>query len=87
KYTDEVGRLWISLCNFYIKQGLFEKARDTFEEGLSRISTARDFSLIFNAYLKFEEELVTSMIQLEDEKDELSFFSKIFQNDNNYYFW
>ena len=70
KYTDEVGRLWISLCNFYIRQGLFDKARDIFEEGISKISTARDFSLIFNAYLKFEEEVVKNILELENEVEE-----------------
>jgi pre-mRNA-splicing factor SYF1 len=70
KYTDEVGRLWVSLCNYYIRQGLFDKARDIFEEGLSKITTARDFSLIFNAYLKFEEEVVKNLLELENEEDE-----------------
>ena len=70
KYTDEVGRLWVSLCNFHIRQGLFDKARDIFEEGLSKISTARDFSLIFNAYLKFEEEVVKNLLELENEEEE-----------------
>lgn len=71
KYTDEVGRLWVSLCNFYIRQGLFDKARDIFEEGLSKISTARDFSLIFNAYLKFEEEVFKNIVELENEEEDL----------------
>jgi pre-mRNA-splicing factor SYF1 len=70
KYTDEVGRLWVSLCNYYIRQGLFDKARDIFEEGLSKITTARDFSLIFNAYLKFEEEVVKNLLELENEEEE-----------------
>ena len=71
KYTDEVGRLWVSLCNYYIKQGLLEKARDIFEEALSKVSTARDFSLVFNSYLKFEEELVTSMIKIQEEEEKI----------------
>lgn len=71
KYTDEVGRLWVSLCNFFIRQGLFDKARDIFEEGLSKISTARDFSLIFNAYLKFEEEVFKNILELENEEEDL----------------
>ena len=32
KFTDEVGRLWTSLADFYIRRGLFEKARDVYEE-------------------------------------------------------
>ena len=38
---------------------MFEKARDIFEEALSAITTARDFGVIFNAYSKFEEQLVS----------------------------
>lgn len=70
KYTDEVGRLWVSLCNYNIRQGLFDRARDIFEEGLSKISTARDFSIIFNAYLKFEEEVVKNLLELDNEEEE-----------------
>jgi pentatricopeptide repeat protein len=54
KFTDEVGRLWTSLADFYIRRGLFEKARDVYEEGLSTVITVRDFSLIFDAYTQFE---------------------------------
>lgn len=71
KYTDEVGRLWVSLSNYYIKLGLFEKARDIFEEALTKVSTARDFSLVFNSYLKFEEELITSMIEIQEEEEKI----------------
>lgn len=55
KYTDEVGKLWIYLAEYYIRLGLFGKARDVFEEALANITTARDFGIIFNAYMKFEE--------------------------------
>ena len=33
KFTDEVGRLWTSLADYYIRQAMFEKARDVYEEG------------------------------------------------------
>lgn len=55
KYTDEVGKLWIFLADYYTRLGLFGKARDVFEEALATITTARDFGIIFNAYMKFEE--------------------------------
>ena len=58
KYTDEVGNLWVTLANYYIKMGLIEKAREIFEEALEKILTVRDFSLIFNAYLNFEQEMM-----------------------------
>ena len=58
KYTDEVGNLWVTLANYYIKMSLIEKAREIFEEALENILTVRDFSLIFNAYLNFEQEMM-----------------------------
>ncbi|GJT85802.1 pre-mRNA-splicing factor SYF1, partial [Tanacetum coccineum] len=35
KYNDEVGRLWTSLADYYIRRKLLEKARDVFEEGMT----------------------------------------------------
>ena len=58
KYTDEVGNLWVTLANYYIKIGLIEKAREIFEEALEKILTPRDFSLIYNSYLNFEQEMM-----------------------------
>ncbi len=31
----QVGRLWTSLADYYIRRGMFEKARDIYEEGLT----------------------------------------------------
>lgn len=33
----QVGRLWTSLADYFIRQGLFEKARDVYEEGLTTV--------------------------------------------------
>jgi pentatricopeptide repeat protein len=37
----QVGRLWTSLADYYIRRGLFEKARDVYEEGLGSVMTVR----------------------------------------------
>ena len=58
KYTDEIGNLWVTLANYYIKIGLIEKAREVYEEALEKVLTVRDFSLIFNSYLNFEQEMM-----------------------------
>ncbi|KAG1676470.1 hypothetical protein FOA52_002290 [Chlamydomonas sp. UWO 241] len=50
KFTDEVGRLWTSLADYYIRRSMFEKARDIYEEGITSVLTVHDFSLIFDAY-------------------------------------
>lgn len=35
-----MGRLWTSLADFFIRQALFEKARDVYEEGLTTVSSS-----------------------------------------------
>jgi len=37
KYTDEVGNLFVCLADYFIRQGLFERARDIFEEALDNL--------------------------------------------------
>lgn len=63
KFTDEIGNLWVCLAEFYIKQGLFDMGRDTFEEALESVATARDFGVVYSAYLKFEEDFVTVLME------------------------
>jgi len=73
KFSDEVGRLWTSLAEYYIRRGLHEKARDVFEEGMSTVITVRDFSVIFDSYLQFEESMLAYKMEdmdMSDEEDE-----------------
>ncbi|XP_008547181.2 pre-mRNA-splicing factor syf1 homolog [Microplitis demolitor] len=55
RYTDQVGSLWNSLADYYIRSGLFERARDIYEEAIQTVSTVRDFTQVFDAYSQFEE--------------------------------
>lgn len=66
----QVGRLWTSLADYYIRQGMMEKARDVYEEGLNTVTTVRDFSLIFDTLTHFEESLIAYKMQQADEEDE-----------------
>lgn len=70
KFTDEVGRLWTSLADYYIRRGLFEKARDVFEEGMTTVVTVRDFSVIFDGYSRFEESVLAAHMESLDIGDE-----------------
>lgn len=70
KFTDEVGRLWTSLADYYIRRSLFEKARDVFEEGMTTVVTVRDFSVIFDAYSQFEESVIAHKMESLDLSDE-----------------
>ncbi|KAJ3698708.1 hypothetical protein LUZ61_002413 [Rhynchospora tenuis] len=71
KFTDEVGRLWTSLADYYVRRGLYEKARDIFEEGISTVITVRDFSVIFDAYAQFEQSALAAKLEAaEDDSDD-----------------
>lgn len=70
KFTDEVGRLWTSLADYYIRRNLPEKARDIFEEGMTTVVTVRDFSVIFDAYSQFEESMLALKMENLDISDE-----------------
>ncbi|CAH2044591.1 unnamed protein product [Thlaspi arvense] len=74
KFTDEVGSLWTSLADYYIRKNLLEKARDIYEEGMMKVVTVRDFSVIFDVYSRFEESTVAKRMEMmssSDEEDEM----------------
>ncbi|KAJ3656454.1 hypothetical protein Zmor_015530 [Zophobas morio] len=55
RYTDQLGHLWNSLATYYVRSGLFERARDIYEEAIQTVTTVRDFTQVFDAYAQFEE--------------------------------
>lgn len=57
RYTDQVGILWTSLADFYIRSGNVSRARDVYAEAISTVITVRDFSQTFDAYAEFEQSL------------------------------
>jgi pre-mRNA-splicing factor SYF1 len=70
-YEDQAGRLWTGLATYWIKRGEFDRARDTFEQGIKSVLTIRDFTQIFDAYAEFGESLISAMMEsLENEEDE-----------------
>ncbi|RYY35268.1 hypothetical protein EON62_02630, partial [archaeon] len=62
-FTDEVGRMWCALAEYYVRLTQFEKARDVYEEALEAVTTVRDFATVFDAYTQFEEALLTIKLQ------------------------
>lgn len=71
RFSDEVGRLWTRLADYYIRAGQFEKARDVYEEAIHAVITVRDFTVVFDAYAKFEESmLMAKMNSLEEDEDD-----------------
>ncbi|CAA7025986.1 unnamed protein product [Microthlaspi erraticum] len=73
KFKNEVGMLWTSLADYYIRKNLLEKARDIYEEGMMKVVTVRDFSVIFDVYSRFEESTVAKRMEMmsSDDEDEI----------------
>jgi len=69
RFSDETGRLWCSLAEFFIKLGQFDRAQDIFEEGVREVATVRDFSMIFDAYMQYQEAMLTAKIDLFDDAE------------------
>lgn len=65
------GTLWAKLATYHTNSGEFEIARGVYEEAMESVSRVRDFSLIFDEYMKLEEGVVEAMMELmEDDGEE-----------------
>ena len=63
RFADQRGKLWSGLATYWITRGSFEKARDVFEEGITTVMTVRDFTLIFETYVEFEETITGQLME------------------------
>lgn len=65
------GTLWTRLAEYHVRAGDFELARSVYEEALDAITRVRDFSLVFDAYVRFEEGVIEALMELmEDDEEE-----------------
>ncbi|CAK9293608.1 unnamed protein product [Gordionus sp. m RMFG-2023] len=69
RFSNEKGKLWNSLADYYIRAGHFEKARDIYEEAILDIMTVRDFTQVFDAYSQFEESSINKIMELSSDSD------------------
>ncbi|WBW72519.1 Prp19 complex subunit Cwf3 [Schizosaccharomyces osmophilus] len=72
RFTDQAGKLWTSLAQYYIRLGYYEKARSIFYEGITTVMTVRNFTQVFDAAVEFEEQWLSMRVenkpsQLKDE--------------------
>ena len=51
RFTDMIGQLWVSLGDYYIRAGHFEKARDVYEEAMATVTTVRDFGQVRHRWI------------------------------------
>ncbi|KAK7800578.1 hypothetical protein U0070_013382 [Myodes glareolus] len=67
RFTDQLGKLWCSLADYYIRSGHFEKARDVYEEAVRTVMTVRDFTQVFDSYAQFEESMIAAKMETSSE--------------------
>jgi len=83
RFTNEVGRLWVSLAEYYIRLANFDKARDIFEEGIHTVMSVRDFSQIWDAYTQFEDKIIEADMQaVGNDEDEVDFDLRLARYEN-----
>jgi len=79
---DDVERLWTSLGDYCIRLGEFDRARDVFEEAMSKANTVKLFSALFDAYSRFEEALLDSVAEDEKAVEDAQFTFRLARLDN-----
>ncbi|KAK1153693.1 pre-mRNA-splicing factor SYF1 [Acipenser oxyrinchus oxyrinchus] len=67
RFTDQLGKLWCSLADYYTRSGHFEKARDVYEEAIQTVVTVRDFTQVFDSYAQFEESMIAAKMETTSE--------------------
>ena len=60
---ENTGQMWTGLANHFVGLGLFDKARDVFEEGMATCTRVRDFALMWDSYSELEEGLLQALIE------------------------
>ncbi|KAI9725237.1 MAG: pre-mRNA-splicing factor syf1 [Chrysothrix sp. TS-e1954] len=70
RFPDQRGILWVGLARFWINKGNHEKARDTFEEGITTVMTVRDFTIVFDTYAEAEEAILGILMEQANTRSE-----------------
>lgn len=69
-YQEMEGVLWNQLADAWIRRGEFQLARSVYEEALENVSKVRDFTILLDAYLQFEEGLLEAIMEAAGDADE-----------------
>lgn len=70
RYSDQRGKLWSGLAAYWTRRGSFERARDVFEEAITTVMTVRDFTLVFDSYVEFEESVIGALMEMASARTE-----------------
>ena len=64
------GVVWNQLADAWIRRGEFQLARSVYEEALESVSKVRDFTILLDAYLQFEEGLLEATMEAQAENED-----------------
>lgn len=68
-FNEVRGTLYLHLARYHTHAGLFNKVRSVYAEAMSSVNTVRDFSLAFDASVRFEEGVCSALMeQMEPEE-------------------
>lgn len=70
KYKEMEGVLWNQLADAWIRRGEFQLARSVYEEAIESVSKVRDFTILLDAYLRFEEGLLEAIMENAESEEE-----------------
>jgi len=64
------GYLWSQMADAWIRRGQFDMARSVYEEGMQKVTTVRDFVILYQAYMQLEEGLLQQIAEEAEEEEE-----------------
>ena len=70
QFKEMEGVLWNQLADAWIRRGEFQLARSVYEEAIHSASKVRDFTILLDSYLQFEEGLLEALMATADENEE-----------------
>ena len=71
QYPDHLGKLYIKATKYFKSRGNIEKTRYYYNQGIKKCCTIKDFTMIYDSYLQFEENQVTEITEKVDPESDL----------------
>jgi pre-mRNA-splicing factor SYF1 len=63
RMVQQQGVVYTQLAAAWVSRGAFEMARSVYEEGLAAAASVRDFTIVYDAFLQLEEELLQASVE------------------------
>ncbi|AOA61730.1 NineTeen Complex (NTC) component [Komagataella phaffii CBS 7435] len=63
KFPDQQASMIIHWTQYWINRGNFHKVREIFEVGITKSKTVKDFVVVYDTYLEFEETVISTTLK------------------------